>query len=128
MKLRCSFLKPLLCLIFPGIFILFGHSSANAQCKGDFTVQSIPSEKQAASGQIEISIKNPESGTYTFTVFKMEGIATLVKKEEAVSPDKITIEGLIPSTYFVKVEWGSNCYRTLGGIDGISVTAKEQVR
>ncbi|HEX8039488.1 MAG TPA: hypothetical protein VF490_10055 [Chryseosolibacter sp.] len=129
MKLRFNDpLKLLLWVFFSGIFIFFVHSPASAQCKGEFSVQPVPSEKQSASGQISISIKDPEPGTYTFTVFRMEGTATQVQKKEVVSPDKVTIEGLTPSTYFVKVEWGNTCYRTLGGMDGISITPKEEIR
>lgn len=120
--------KLLVCVFFSGICIFFGHPSASAQCKGEFSVQPVPAEQQSASGQITISIKDPEPGTYTFTVFRMEGTATQVQKKEVVSPDKVTIEGLRPSTYFVKVEWGNTCYRTLGGMDGISITPKEQTR
>lgn len=129
MKLRFSHPPRLLLYLFlSGIFIFLGHSPASAQCKGEFSVRPLPSEKQSASGQIAISIKDPEPGTYTFTVFRMEGTATQVQKKEVVSPDKVTIEGLTPATYFVKVEWGNTCFRTLGGMDGISITPKEQAR
>jgi hypothetical protein len=127
MKIRCSPCNALLSFGILGIFILC-HAAASAQCSGDFTYQSISSSKEPSSGKIEISVKSPESGTYTFKVYKMDAQLTLVQSREASSPEKITLEGLPPSPYLVKIEWGNGCSRLLGGLDGILITRKEEVR
>lgn len=128
MKKRCSPYNPLPFLAFLGIFIFSDQLFAAAQCQGDISFRSISAETASASGKIEISVKDPQQGTYTFKVYEMAGTITLVQTKETISPEKTTIENLKPSTYFVKVEWGESCYKTLGGLDGIIVTAKDQGR
>ena len=128
MKIRCSPYNPLLFLGIIGIFIFLDHHTATAQCQSDISFLSVPAEKASSSGKIEVSLKNPQPGTYTFKVYEMAGTINLVQTKETASPDKITFENLNPSLYFVKVEWGESCYRTLGGIDGITITEKDQGR
>ncbi len=125
MEIRCSPYNPVLFIVFLGILILSNPSIASAQCKGDFTFQSFSSDKKSSSGKIEIKLKNLPSGIYTFKVYKVAGVITLVQTREASSPDKILIEGLAPSNYFVKIEWGDSCYKTLGGLEGINITEKD---
>lgn len=128
MKRRCSPYNPLPFLAFLGVFIFLNQPFAAAQCQGDFTFQSFPSEKQMSSGKIEVSLRNAQPVSYTFKVYEMSGKITLVQTRETVPRDKIIFENLKPSTYFVKVEWGGGCSKTLGGMDGIIVTEKPQVR
>jgi len=128
MKRRCSPYNPLVFLVFLGIFIFCASPFAAAQCQGDFSFQSFSSEKQASSGKIEVSLKDAQPGSYTFKVYEMAGKIALVQTRETVSPEKITFENLKPSTYFVKVEWGQTCHKTLGGMDGIIITEKVQGR
>jgi hypothetical protein len=128
MKIRCSPYNPLLCLGIIGICIFCGHHAAKAQCQSDFTFQSFPTEKESSAGKIEVSLKNPQQGSYTFKVYEMSGKITLIQTKETPSPEKITFENLKPSRYFVKVEWGESCYRTLGGMDGIIITEKDPGR
>ena len=128
MKIRCSPYNPVLFFVFLGILIFYNPSFATAQCTGDFTYQSFSSEKESPSGKIEIALKNQNPGIYTFKVYKVAGVITLVQTKQAPSPDKIFFEGLAPSTYFVKIEWGESCYKTLGGLEGINITEKDQGR
>ena len=126
MKIRCSPYNPLMFLVFLGTFIFNNYNFSHAQCTGDFTIQSVSAEKESASGKIEVSLKDPDPGIYTFKVYEMAGEITLVQTREASSPEKIIFEGLRQSTYFVKVEWGESCYKTLGGLEGIIITEKGQ--
>lgn len=127
MKLRCS---PRNSLLFAGMLgmLFFFSLPVCAQCEGDFTFQSISSEKGSDSGKIEVSVQNPAPGAYTFTVYEMAGVIAVVQTKQASSPDKVTFENLKPSTYLVKVEWGQSCRRTLGGLEGIMITEKDQGR
>jgi hypothetical protein len=127
MEFRCSPYNPLLYFGVLGIFI-FCSQHASAQCKGDFTYQTFSAEKGSASGKIEIEIKNPGSGNYTFKVYEMTGSIAIVETRQAASPEKTIFENLKASTYFVKVEWGESCYKTLGGREGIIITEKDQGR
>ena len=127
MKTRCSPYSPWLFFAFLGTLIFFNSSFSVAQCKGDFTFQSQP-ETATAAGKIEVLIKEPEPGKYSFTVYEMSGIITLVLTREASSPERIVFENLRPSTYFVKVEWGSSCSKIIGGLEGIIITDKGQGR
>jgi hypothetical protein len=126
MKLRCSPYNPLIFCVFLGIFIVCDYDFANAQCKGEFTFQSFSSEKNSASGKIEVSLNNPEPGSYTFTVYRIAGAITRIQTKEASSPEKITFEQLEPSTYVIKIEWGGSCNKNIGGLEGIIITEKEQ--
>lgn len=127
MKIRCSPYNPLLFLAVLGIFIFCDHF-ATAQCQADITLQPYPAEKGSSSGKIEVSLRGPQQGSYTFKVYEMTGKITLIQSKETLSPEKITFENLKPSRYFVKVEWGESCYRTLGGLEGIIITEKDQGR
>ena len=126
MEFRCSPCYSLLLLGVLGIFIFCGPS-ASAQCKGDFTYQSVSSEK-GSSGTIQIAVSNADSRVYTFNVYKMEGKIILVETREVSSPDKVVFEGLKPSSYYVKIEWGNSCRKILGGLEGIKITGKDQGR
>lgn len=128
MKLRCSPYNPFLVFVVLGTFIFINSNFASGQCKGDFSFQSLSSEKDSPTGKIEVSLKDPAPGLYTFKVYRMEGEITLVQTKEAPSPDKIIFDELIPSTYFVKIEWGDTCYKTIGGLEGILITEKDQGR
>ena len=123
MEFKCS---PYTALLFFGVLGIFIFCTGNvfAQCKGDFSYESFAAE-QKVSGRIEITKANAEPGVYTFKVFRVEADITLVKTGEASSQDKIVIEDLPPGNYLVKIEWGTDCYRTLGGLDGILITRKE---
>ena len=127
MEFRCSPYNSLLFFAVLGIFIFCSHSSL-AQCQGEFTYQSVASEKDAHTGRIEISVINPAPGLYTFNVYKMEGKIVLVETRQVSSPDKIVFEGLVPENYYVKVEWADSCRKILGGLEGIIITGKDQGR
>ncbi|MEO5602855.1 MAG: hypothetical protein ABIR06_18185 [Cyclobacteriaceae bacterium] len=126
MKLRCSPYNPVYFVVFLGILVVCLTSFAHAQCQADFTYQSYSSEKKSPSGKIEITLKTSDSPMYTFKVYQVEGAITLVQTKQASLRDKVTIEHLKPSTYFVRIEWGESCYKTIGGLDGIIITAKDQ--
>lgn len=126
MELRCSPYNLLLFFGFIGILFFVDPGIATAQCNGEFSYQSFSADAEPSSGKIEITKVNPEPGLYTFKVFKVDAKMTLVKSGEVSSSDKIIIEGLSPGNYLVKIEWGTNCYRTVGGLDGILITRKEQ--
>jgi len=128
MKIRCSPYNRVILIVFLGILIFGNPSFSGAQCTGDFTYQSFSSEKKSPTGKIEITVKNRIPGVYTFKVYKVAGVITLVQTKQASSPDKIILEGLAPSTYFVKIEWGESCYKTIGGLEGINITEKDQGR
>jgi hypothetical protein len=128
MKRRCSPYNPAIFLVFLGIFIFYHASISGAQCQGEFHFESVSSGKQAAPGKIEITFKDQTSGQYTLKVYKMDGIITLVQTKQASAPEKITFENLSPATYFVKIEWGQSCSKTLGGMDGITITEKDKGR
>jgi hypothetical protein len=127
MEVRCS---PYNSLLFLGtaVLLIFCSQLASAQCKADFTYQALSSEKGLHSGKIEVSVSNPAPGTYNFKVFEMNGTIRMVESKKTSSPDKVTFEGLKPATYFIKVQWGDTCSKTLGGFDGIIVTEKDQGR
>ena len=127
MEFKCS---PYTALLFFGVLGIFIICTGNvfAQCKGEFTYQSVPSEKHADSGRIEISVNNPAPGLYTFNVYKMEDKIVLVETRQVSSPDKIVFEGLVPENYYVKIEWGDSCSKILGGLEGIIITEKDQGR
>ena len=125
MKLRCSPYSPAVFVVFLGILIFFHTSVASAQCQADFTFQSFSSAKGSPSGKIEITSKDPVSGVYTFKVYRIDGVISLVQTQKT-SSNKIVIQNLAPSTYLVKIEWGGSCYKTIGGLEGITVTLKDQ--
>ena len=127
MEVRCSLYNSLL---FFGAAVLFIFCSqlASAQCKADFTYNSLSSEKTSPSGKIEVFVTNPVSGSYNFKVFEMNGTIKMVESKKMLSPEKVTFEHLKPATYFIRVEWGDSCSKTLGGFDGIIVTEKDQGR
>jgi len=125
MTIRLSPLNPFAFILFVGAFVY--HSTAtSAQCTGEFAFQSFPSDGNSATGKIELSVKNPDSSVYTFKVYSVAGEIKLVQSREGYAPDKIIFEDLVPATYFVKVEWAETCYRTLGGMEGILITEKDQ--
>lgn len=125
MKMRCSPYKPLLCAALLGIFILCNQTPARAQCHGDFSYETFSTAEASPSGRIEVSIKDPEPGTYIIKLYKLSGKLSLVETKETVFPDKIIFEGLPASSYFVKIEWAA-CSRVIGGLEGISITAKDE--
>lgn len=125
MEFRCSPYNSLLFFGVLGIFIFCGHS-VPAQCKGEFSYQLVASDKGSDSGRIEISVTNPTSATYTFKIFEMNGSISMVQRKQASFPEKIIFEKLRPAVYFIKIEWGESCYRTLGGQNGIIITEKAQ--
>lgn len=126
MEFRCSPCNSLLFFSIIGVLSLLEPQIARAQCSGEFSFESFSADATPLSGRIEITKVNSEPGVYTFKVFKVEAKITLVKTGEASSSDKIVIEGLTPGNYLVKIEWGTNCYRTIGGLAGILITQKEQ--
>lgn len=126
MEFRCSPYNSLLFFGVLGILFFLQPQIAIAQCNDEFSYESFSADAALSSGRIEITKVNPEPGVYTFKVFKVEAKITLVKTGEVSSSDKIVIEGLSPGNYLVKIEWGTNCYRTVGGLDGILITRKEQ--
>ncbi|MGC1243752.1 MAG: T9SS type A sorting domain-containing protein [Chryseosolibacter sp.] len=128
MKIRCSPYNPLLCFVFLGMSVFFSQHAALAQCSGDFSFHSVSAEKNSNSGQIEVSLKSPANGAYTFKVFEMAGTLTLVQTRKATAPGKVIFENLKPATYFIKIEWGESCSKTIGGFDGIVITEKDQGR
>jgi len=127
MEFRCRPCNSVTFFLIVGILFLT-CPVAFAQCKGNFSYQSVSSAKDAPSGKIEVTVQQPEYGTYTFKVFEMNGTARLVQTKQVSGPDKISFEGLKPATYFIKVEWGESCYRTLGGLEGITVTQTDPRR
>ena len=127
MTRRCNPFKTLLFIAFLGIFF-FNHQPAKAQCKGEFAFQSFSPTQQERSGRIEVSVSNADAGLYTFKIYRMEGQLTLVESRQDSSPEKIVFERLSPSTYFIKIEWGDNCYKTLGGLDGIVIIGKQEAK
>ena len=125
MEFRCSPYIPLIFVGILGILIFCSlPSSAQSQCNGDFTYQAFSSDSEVPSGKIEISLKAPEPGSYVFKVYSINGKITLVQTRHVQSPQKITLERLPSATYLVKIEWGDNCYRTVGGLEGILITDK----
>lgn len=128
MKIRCSPYNPLLCFVFLGMSVFCSQHAASAQCSGDFSFRSVSAEKNSTSGKIEVSVKSPVNGVYTFKVFEMAGTLTLVQTRNATASDKIIFENLKPATYFIKIEWGESCSKTIGGFDGIVITEKDQGR
>jgi hypothetical protein len=127
MDLRCSPCNSLLFLGILGILLLCGHQMP-AQCQGNFTFQSVSSQKGSASGRIEVSIKDATPGTYTFTVYEMNGAIAVVQTKQASTPERVIFENLKPSTYLIKIEWGESCHKVLGGLEGIMITEKDQGR
>jgi hypothetical protein len=125
MKLRCSPYNPAVFVVCIGILIFFHTSFASAQCQGEFTYQVFSTDQQSSSGKIEVDLKNSVSGTYTLKVYKIDGVITLVQTQKT-SDKKITIDNLAASTYLIRIEWGGSCYTTIGGLDGIIVTLKDQ--
>lgn len=127
MKIRCSLYNPGVLFAFLAILIFYRPHAATAQCHGDFSFRTFPADdKSSSSGRIEVSVKSHAPGIFTFKVYRMEGKITLVETKDTSSPDKIIFEGLIPSTYFIKVKWGEACNKTLGGLEGIIITEKDQ--
>lgn len=124
MEVRCSPYNPLL-FFSTAVIFLFCSQLASAQCKADFTYQSLPSEKGLPSGKIEVFLTNPVSATYTFKLFEMNGTMKMVQTKETSFPEKISFERLKPATYFIRVEWGESCSTALGGFDGIIITEKQ---
>jgi hypothetical protein len=127
MEFRCS---PYIPLIFVGILgmLIFCSlpSSAQSQCNGNFTYQAVSTVRGSSSGKIVISIANPETSAYTFKVYKVAQKITLAQTKEVYSQEEITFDGLEQSTYYIKIEWGDGCYRTIGGLDGIIITEKQE--
>ena len=126
MEFRCSPYNSLLFFGFIGMLFFAHPRIAHGQCNTDFSYQSFSADADLFSGKIEITKAVPEQGRYTFKVFKVEAGITLVKSGEVSSSDKIVIDRLSPGNYLVKIEWGTGCYRTVGGLDGILITRKEQ--
>ena len=127
MEVSCSSYNSLL-FIGTVVLLIFCSQLASAQCKADFNYQSLSSEKALPSGKIEVSVSNPAPGTYSFKVFEMNGTIRMVESKKTSSPEKVTFERLKPATYFIKVEWGDTCSKTLGGFEGIIVTEKDPER
>jgi hypothetical protein len=109
-----------------GLFVSFHTSVAFAQCdEAKNSYQVFPSENKSSKGKILITLERPDAVLYTFKVYKMDGVITLVQTKQAHAPQEISIEGLDPSTYFVKIEWREKCSTVIGGLDGIIVTDKD---
>jgi hypothetical protein len=128
MKLRCSPCNPRVLFVFLGIFLFYNPIFVHAQCHGDFSLQSFPAENGSSPGKIEVVTRNAEPTTYTFKIYELAGTLKLVETRQELSPEKVTFERLKPAIYFVKIEWGESCYKTLGGYEGISITQKDQGR
>lgn len=125
MEVSCS---PYNSVLFFGaaVLFIFCTPSVSAQCKADFTYQTVSSEKDLQSGKIEVFLTSQPPGSYNFKLFQMDGTVKMVQSKEAISPDKVTFEGLKPATYFVRVDWPDSCSKTLGGFEGITITEKDQ--
>lgn len=109
------------------IFLMAGYLPALSQCQGEFDYKATPGDA-SAEGSIEIAVKNPEPGTYTFKVYSISGKITLVQTQESSSPERIVLKGLAPDTYLVRIEWGNACHKFVGGLEGIQITAKSPQR
>lgn len=104
------------------VFIFCMSTLCWSQCKGDFSYKVFPSEKGKALGKIEVTLGLQQD--YTLKVYAISGEIKLVKTE-VVNFEKIAlIEGLSPSDYIIKIEWGNGCSQTIGGKDGIQIVEK----
>jgi hypothetical protein len=109
-----------------GLLISFHTSVALAQCdEAKNSYQAFSSENNSSTGKIEITLERPDAVLYTFKIYKVDGVMSLVETRQAQAPEKIMIEGLEASTYFVRIEWGT-CYTIIGGLKGIIITGKDQ--
>ncbi|MCX8489524.1 MAG: hypothetical protein ORN54_00475 [Cyclobacteriaceae bacterium] len=106
------------------VFTIFTTLPSWGQCKGDFTYKTFPSDVGKASGKIEISIKSALQN-FTLKVYSISGEIKLVKTATEYSNRAVVlIEGLAPSDYLVRIEWGDACNQTIGGIEGIHIVEK----
>ncbi len=66
--------------------------------------------------------------TYLVKIYEINAEVELAF-EKLLVPDNNTlkIQGLKPTTYWVRIEWNNNnCYKTLGGLEGIRIDPKEE--
>lgn len=106
------------------VLVLRVPSFSQGQCTDKFSHSVISSDQKKNNGKIEISIEGPHQD-FTLKVYCITGEIKLVKTKLMLSSDRlISIEGLEPSDYLIKIEGVSGCIKTIGGIEGIQLTEK----
>lgn len=109
-------------LLLINLFILFFAVDLTAQCTTDFKVHKIEySDSQL--GKIEVAVVDGGfSDRYTAKVYQINSDVDLISEVRPfISNNKFTINQLKPSTYWIRIEWGDGCFKTIGGLDGIKV-------
>lgn len=112
-------------LVFISIFIIGLVPLCSGQCESDFTHKSKPAVASTNLGSIEVILNQKVFEEYTFKVYSVIGEIKLVQTKKVQSPSSVIFEELPPADYFIKIEWGVNCFKTIGGLDGIKVAEKK---
>lgn len=116
-------------LLLINLFILSVGLELRAQCDTDFKVQQVE-YSETKQGTIELGTSNSQlGGSYTIKVYQINANVDLIV-ERRLSPINNTLEinGLSANTYWVRIEWDDNCFKTIGGLDGIMVGPNQEKR
>jgi hypothetical protein len=103
-------------------------SEAMAQCRPQFTYEVIAPGNESGKGTVILSLHEGEQGTYRIRVYDMvHGRFVDEKSVQLTAGDKITLQDLSTSSYFIYV-WYNDCsekeYAAIGGKFGIQVGNK----
>lgn len=116
-------------LLLISLFFLLINSEMRAQCSTDFKVQAEDTDA-VKTGRIEIDvIKGEFSQSYNIKVYQINAEVELVREiTQRANNNKLIINGLGVNTYWVRIEWGNACYKTIGGLEGIKVGTNAEGR
>lgn len=109
-------------LLLINLFIAFLSLELSAQCTTDFKVHEIE-YTDGQLGKIEVSVINGGfSDRYTAKVYQINSEVDLISEVRPnIVNNLFAINQLQPNTYWIKMEWGDGCFKTIGGLEGIKV-------
>jgi hypothetical protein len=113
-------------IYFISVFLTVGLVPwCSGQCNSDFAYKAKPATGSVNLGSIEVILNQKVFEEYTFKVYSVSGEIKLVQTKKVQSPSSVLFEELPPADYFIKIEWGANCIKTIGGLAGIKVAEKK---
>jgi len=114
-------------LLAVSFFLVVICCDLKAQCTNNFKVDEIQYD-EAQLGLIKVLIEEDKSNlSYRVKVYQINSEVTLVSEGNQIPVNnRLSIKGLKPSTYWIRLEWGDACFKTIGGLDGIVVRSNKE--
>lgn len=110
-------------ILFFSFLLLVLNKPATAQCEESFQYKVYHAEGTSV-GRVEIELSERQSLlNFTVKVYRLNNkeIKEIRSFQKQGTSGTITIDGLDPSYYFIKLEWSGSCEKYIGGMDGILI-------